>query len=74
MKTLELSFLSEMEKTVRITIDQPVEPIDPAQVKAAMDSIIAANVFLDTDGNALTEARSARIIERNVTPIEIEMA
>lgn len=74
MKTLELSFLSEADKTVRITIDQPVDPIEPAQVKAAMVEMIASNVFLDSDGNRLTEAKSARIIERNVTPIEIEIS
>lgn len=73
MKTLELTFVSEGDKRVRITVDEPADSLDPAQVKAAMDEIIASDVFVDTDGNGLVAAYSARIVERNVTPIEIEI-
>lgn len=71
METLELTFVTEAGKNLRITIDNPVSPLDPAQVKQAMEEIIAANVFVDVEGNGLVEAKSARIVARQVTPIEI---
>ncbi|MCR2821737.1 DUF2922 domain-containing protein [Lederbergia panacisoli] len=73
MKVLELNFLSEEGKTSKLTIDQPHEPVDPAQVKAAMEDIIASNVFLDSDGNPYFEAKSARLVERNVEEIDIDI-
>ncbi|MBS4219616.1 DUF2922 domain-containing protein [Bacillus sp. FJAT-49711] len=73
MKVLELNFLSEEGKTSKLTIDQPIEPVDPAQVKAAMESIIASNVFLDSDGNPFFKVKSARLVERNVEEIDIDL-
>ncbi|GIN58977.1 hypothetical protein J8TS2_32960 [Lederbergia ruris] len=71
MKVLELNFSSEEGKNVRITVDEPVDPIEAEQVKDAMDEILAADIFLDTDGNPLTEAKSARIVDKTVTTIDI---
>ncbi|MCJ8010102.1 DUF2922 domain-containing protein [Lederbergia wuyishanensis] len=72
MKVLELNFLSAEGKTSKLTVDKPLEPVNPAQVKEAMENIIASNVFLDTDGNPFVEAKSARLVERNVEEIDID--
>ncbi|GIN74416.1 hypothetical protein J14TS2_48910 [Bacillus sp. J14TS2] len=72
MKVLELNFLSAEGKNVRVSIDNPIEPIDAEEVKTAVNTIIEADVFLDSEGNALTEAKSARIVDRTVTPIDID--
>ncbi|WP_026583612.1 DUF2922 domain-containing protein [Bacillus sp. J33] len=69
-KTLELTFLSTMGKPSKLTIDNPVEPINPAAVKAAMDQIIAANAF-DGNGGDFVQAKEARLLERNVTEYEL---
>lgn len=69
-KSLELVFVTELGKTARISIEQPKEPIDPIEVKQAMEQIIAANAFYTTNGN-LTSVSSARMIERNVTDYEL---
>lgn len=69
-KTLEMLFTNEDGKAATISIDSPKEPIDPVAVAAAMDTIIAANVFLTTGGD-LVSKRSARIVERNVDDVTI---
>ncbi|WP_026570722.1 MULTISPECIES: DUF2922 domain-containing protein [Sediminibacillus] len=70
MKKLELKFLNEEDKTVTISLDQPVEPADPAAVNAAMDEIINQNTFFSSGGD-LVSKKSARIVERNVEEIEL---
>ncbi|SDK14075.1 DUF2922 domain-containing protein [Sediminibacillus albus] len=70
MKKLELKFLNEENKTVTISLDEPVEPADAGAVDAAMDEIIAQNAFFSSGGD-LVSKKSARIVERNVFDIEI---
>ncbi|CEG26963.1 DUF2922 domain-containing protein [Bacillus sp. B-jedd] len=69
-KTLELSFMTETGKISRLAIDNPVEPISEAAVKLAMEQIIASNVFYSVNGN-YTGVEGAKVIERNVTDVEI---
>ncbi|WP_099157716.1 DUF2922 domain-containing protein [Virgibacillus ndiopensis] len=70
MKKLELKFLNQDGKTVTYSLEQPVEPVDPAAVKAAMEEIITQNAFTSSGGN-LVSTKSARIVERNVVDIEL---
>ncbi|MBA2174880.1 DUF2922 domain-containing protein [Halobacillus locisalis] len=70
MKKLELKFLNEDNKTVTISLDQPVEPADPALVNAAMDAIIQEDCFYSSGGN-LVAKKEARIVERNVFDVEL---
>ncbi|SFA72052.1 MULTISPECIES: DUF2922 domain-containing protein [unclassified Bacillus (in: firmicutes)] len=69
-KTLEMQFITEAGKTVRLGVDNPKEPIEPAIVKQSMEQIIAANVFFTTSGSFVS-AKSARVVERNVTEYEL---
>lgn len=70
-KQLELQFLNEDERTVTITLENPVEPVDPETVNTVMDTIISENVFM-TSGGDLVSKKGARIVERTVTDINIE--
>ncbi|WP_082234350.1 DUF2922 domain-containing protein [Halobacillus massiliensis] len=70
MKKLELKFLNEEGKTVTVSLDNPIEPASPADVNTAMDMIIAQNCFTSSGGD-IVEKKEARIVERNVTSIEI---
>lgn len=72
MKKLDLLFKAADGSTVTLSVDQPIEPVDPVAVNAAMDEIIAQNVF-QTRGGELKRKHAARIVERNVTEIEIEV-
>ena len=67
-KTLELQFLNTAGKTVKISVDSPVEPVDQIALNAAMDQILAANIFISTDGEFVSK-KGARIIDRTVTEI-----
>jgi len=70
MKTLELKFANEEDKTVTVSLDEPVEPADPQVIAAAMDTIIAQQAFYSSGGE-LVGKKSARIVERNVFEIGI---
>ncbi|MDR7073409.1 DUF2922 domain-containing protein [Fictibacillus barbaricus] len=67
-KVLELQFLNQEDKTVTIRLDAPVEPVDPAAVEAAMDTIIAQNIFISSGGD-YTAKKGARIVDRTVSDI-----
>ncbi|MDC3411835.1 DUF2922 domain-containing protein [Aquibacillus sp. 3ASR75-11] len=70
MKTLELKFLNQDNKTVTISLDSPVEPADPVAVNQAMDAIITQNAFFSAGGD-LVSKKQARIVERNVFDIQL---
>ncbi|WML41522.1 DUF2922 domain-containing protein [Neobacillus sp. OS1-2] len=69
-KSLELEFGTEFGKTARISVDNPKEPIDTEVVKLSMAQIIASDIFITASGR-LVAAKSARMIERNVTDYEL---
>ncbi|SEN02872.1 Protein of unknown function [Mesobacillus persicus] len=69
-KTLELQFGTDLGKVARLTVDNPVEPVDVAALKLAMESVIASNAFFSAYGN-LVSVGGARVVERNVTEYEI---
>lgn len=70
-KQLELQFLNEDERTVTISLENPVEPVDPETVKTVMDTIISENVFM-TSGGDLVGKKGARVVDRTVTNIDME--
>ncbi|MFC0187113.1 DUF2922 domain-containing protein [Fictibacillus aquaticus] len=67
-RTLELQFLNEDSKTVTIRLDAPIEPVNAASVSAAMDAVIAQNIFNSTGGD-LVGKKGARIVDRSEEPI-----
>lgn len=72
MKKLELIFENELGKNVKYTLDSPIEPADAEAVSAAMDTIIEQDVFHTTGGD-LVGKKQARIVDRQVTDIEIDI-
>ncbi|MBM7600145.1 hypothetical protein JOC34_002536 [Virgibacillus halotolerans] len=71
MKKIELKFENEDGKIVTYALDNPVEPVDPDEVNAAMDEIIAQNAFTSSGGD-LVAKKSARIVENIVEEIELD--
>ncbi len=69
-KKLELKFANEAGSVVTISLDNPIEPVDPLAVSAAMDEIITQNAFSSSGGN-LTGKSGARIVERTINDITI---
>ena len=61
VRTLEMAFNTELGRTQRIRIYDAKDPLTAVEVAAAMDTIIAKNVFTGTGGN-LTGKIEARVI------------
>ncbi|WP_226676494.1 DUF2922 domain-containing protein [Rossellomorea aquimaris] len=69
-KVLELEFKTEVGKIAKLSINDPIEPIDTLAVKAAMDNLIATDVFGGSTG-AFVSVEGARVVERNVTDYDV---
>ncbi|WP_075366543.1 DUF2922 domain-containing protein [Desulfosporosinus metallidurans] len=61
-RVLRLTFTTAGGKTLAITIPNPREDLQQAEAVAAMDSIIASDLFLTSSG-ALTGIRDIRVID-----------
>ena len=70
MKKLELFFENEDGKTVKFSLDKPIEPVNTETVNAAMDEIIAQNAFQSTGGDIVAK-KSARLVENIIEEIEL---
>jgi len=60
-KIIRLSFATEGGKTFTITIPDPREDVNQADVLTVMNTIVSSNIFLTTSG-ALTGIRDVKII------------
>ncbi|TDL31323.1 DUF2922 domain-containing protein [Jeotgalibacillus sp. S-D1] len=69
-KTLELQFITEEGATSTLSIESPKEPLDPAEVKAAMENILAQDAFVTPTGG-LVSIKGARVVERGIEEIEL---
>ena len=66
-RVLRLTFTTAGGKTFAITIPNPRVDLQQAEVVAAMDSIIASDLFLTSNG-ALTGIRDIRVMLRISLP------
>lgn len=70
-KRLELKFKNEMGTTATISIDNPVEPVDPQAVKQAMQEIIDQDVFYSS-GGSFVEIDRALLVDHTVEEIPLD--
>ena len=69
-QVLQLTFANIAGDTMTININDPKPNLTEAEVNAAMQTIINQAVF-SKDGFLYNVKKSARIVERNVTAIEL---
>ncbi len=67
-QTLQMRFVTQGGSRVTISLDNPKDTLTEAEVTAAMDQIIASNVFTASGGD-LVSKDSAQIIDRTVNVI-----
>lgn len=67
-KRLEMTFKNQKDKTSRMSLDNPREDVTDAEIKAAMETIVAENVFDTADGD-LVSIVSAKIVSTEVQEI-----
>jgi hypothetical protein len=70
-KTLVMTFLNVEGSRASITLPAVKDTISEIEVSAAMDVVIAGNIFTSSGGD-LVAKHSAQITERNVTPLEVK--
>lgn len=61
VRTLEMDFTTELGRTQRIRLYDAKDPLTGAEVAAAMDIILAKNIFSSTGGD-LTGKVEARLV------------
>lgn len=69
-KRLELLFKNEEGRSVTLSVDDPIEPLDQVLITNSMNEIITGGTIVTSGGN-LTAIIGARVVERNVTPVEL---
>lgn len=69
-KSLVMTFLNQRGEKTSITVPNVKDNLIESDVTAAMDSIIAGNIFASTGGD-LVAKHSAQITEKTVTALEV---
>lgn len=69
-KKLVMIFKNSADKKVTISIEDPKDDLTEAQIKSAMDTIVAKNVFKKND-YALVEAVEAQIVTTQTTDYDL---
>lgn len=68
--TLEMTFVNQAGNKVTLRVANPREDITDTEVRTAMDTVIAKNVFSSSGGDLVSVA-GARIVSREVTEIDV---
>ncbi len=69
-RTLELDFLSQLNKTHRLRVYNAKNDISPQEIAAVMDEIIDKNIFSGSGGE-LTGKIGARMVIRETTEYDL---
>ena len=69
-KSLVMTFLNQLGSRASITLPGVRDDVTEQEVSAAMDSVIAANIFESSGGDLVTK-HSAQLTERTVTALEV---
>jgi hypothetical protein len=59
--SLQLSFMTDQNKKVRVTIPSPKQPVDSAAVNTAMDLIVSKQAFLFTQGKIVSKVGTEQV-------------
>ncbi|MDV2683222.1 DUF2922 domain-containing protein [Alkalihalophilus sp. As8PL] len=69
-RLLELLFENQEGKQVSISIEDPIEPVNPEDIYQVMNTVIEKSVYTSSGGDFVS-IRGARITERAVETIEL---
>lgn len=71
-QVLDLQFETATGKTATISVDAPKADVTAEEIKQAMQTIITANVF-EVQAGSFVGVKGARIVDRQVSPFELEI-
>ncbi|MGI6468105.1 MAG: DUF2922 domain-containing protein [Syntrophomonadaceae bacterium] len=69
-RTIELGFITNLNKTHTIRIAGAKENVTEQDVAAVMDTLVAKDVFVGTNGT-LSSKKSARLVTRQIDEFNI---
>ena len=70
-KSLVMTFLNSSGSRTSLTIPAVKDGVTETEVSAAMDAVIAANVFTSSGGDLVVK-QAAQTTERTITPLDIK--
>ncbi len=59
--SLQLSFMTDQNKKVKVTIPNPKQPVDSAAVNSAMDLIVSKQAFMFTQGKIVSKVGAEQV-------------
>ena len=71
-KRLIMTFKTDSDKKVSLVVDDPREDISESEIKAAMDLVIAKNIFAP-NGDDIVQAVDAKVVVTDTTPYDLEL-
>ena len=69
-KRLVMTFKTDGDKKVSLVVDDPRDDISESEIKAAMDLVIAKNIFAP-NGDDIVQAVDAKVVVTDTTPYDI---
>lgn len=70
-KVLQMTFATADGGTFRISVGNTLDELTGAEINAAMDQIVAANIFMTKTGEVTGKA-TARYVTQDIEKIEIK--
>ena len=71
-KKLIMSFLTDDDRKVSLSVDNPREDITETEIKSAMDLVIEKNIFAP-GGCDIVEALEAKVVVTDTTSYDLEL-
>ena len=71
-KRLVMTFKTDGDRKVSLVVDDPREDISESEIKAAMDLVIAKNIFAP-NGDDIVQAVEAKVVVTDTTPYDLEL-
>lgn len=69
-KRLVMTFVTTDEKSVSLSLDNPISGIQETAIKSAMDAVVASDIFA-FDGVALARPLEAKIVTTNTNEYDL---
>lgn len=71
-KRLVMTFLTDEDRKVSLSVDDPRENITEAEIKDCMDLVVSKNIFAP-NGEALVKTVDAKVVVTDTTAYDLEL-
>ena len=70
-KRLVMTFKTDDDKKISLSVDDPREDVSEAEIKSAMDLVVSKNIFAP-GGADIVEAIEAKVVVTDTTSYDLE--